>query len=112
MHELMGKIRAFVHARDWQQYHSPKNLAMGLSVETSELLEVFTWLTEQESRKLSDKQLGRAKEEIGDIMIFLLNLCDQLGIDPVNCAHSKLDINEAKYPVNKAYGSAKKYDDN
>ncbi len=109
MDELREKIRMFARERDWEKFHTPKNLAIGLSVEASELLEIFTWLSPEESATLPQATQTQVEEEIGDILIYLLNFCDKLGIDPVGCAHRKLEINGAKYPVNKAYGSAKKY---
>jgi NTP pyrophosphatase (non-canonical NTP hydrolase) len=111
MKELERKLHEFAAERDWDKYHSPKNLAIGISVEANELLELFMWLTERESAQPSDQQLKRIREEVGDIMIQLVNFCRKLGIDPVECAYEKIEINRQKYPVEKSFGSAKKYDE-
>jgi len=107
---LLEEVREFVRERDWSQYHSPKNLSMALSVEASELAEIFQWLTEDQSRSLTPTQKAHAAEEIGDVLIYLVNLSDRLGIDPVAAARGKLVLNRIKYPVEKAKGSAEKYD--
>ena len=109
--ELMINIRAFAQRRDWDQFHSPKNLAMALSVEVAEVVEHFQWLTPEESNSLSSDKIERIKEEIGDVMIYLTRLADRLGIDPVQAAEDKMRINEKKYPVEKAKGIAVKYTD-
>lgn len=111
MNNLKKKLKKFVEERNWEQYHSPKNLAIGISVEANELLEIFMWLSEDESRNPSAKLMPRIREEVGDITIHLVNLCNNLGIDPVDCAHEKLELNKQKYPVEKAFGSARKYDE-
>lgn len=95
--------------RDWGKYHSPKNLSMGLSVEAAELSEIFLWLTEEESKNLNDNQLAHLKEEIGDVMIYIINLSAKFDIDPIQCAKDKLKLNESKYPASTVKGSAKKY---
>ena len=107
--EFIAKIRRFNAERDWRQFHSPKNLAMALSVEVAELTEHFQWLTQAESRNLSGTKRGAVAQEIGDILIYVLNLADQLGIDPLNAAEAKLQQNQHKYPVESAKGNAKKY---
>ena len=109
--ELTEKIARFNKERNWGQFHTPKNLAIGLSLEASELLEIFIWLTDEETKKLSSKQIGRVKDEVGDVTIYLLNLCEKLDIDLIKCASEKLKQNEIKYPVERAFGSAKKYND-
>ena len=111
MKDLKEKIKKFAEERNWEQFHSPKNLAIGISVEANELLEIFIWLSQDESSKLSVEQLIRIREEIGDITIHLVNLCNKLGVDPVDCALEKLELNIQKYPVEKAFGSARKYDE-
>lgn len=108
---LTERVRAFCDARDWEQFHAPKNLAMALTVEAAELQEIFQWLSEAASRSLNATQLERAREEIGDVLILLTNLASHLGIDPVAAAHAKLDLNEKKYPADKARGKALKYDE-
>jgi len=109
MKQLINDLRTFAKERDWEQFHSPKNLAMALSVEVSEIVEIFQWLTQDESRNLSFEKLEKVKEEISDVMIFLTNLADKLGIDLLAAAKEKIEVNERKYPVDKAKGSAKKY---
>ncbi len=107
---LLAEVREFVRERDWGMFHSPKNLSMALSVEASELAEIFQWLTEDQSRSLTPAQKTHAAEEIGDVLIYLVNLADRLGIEPVLAAREKLVLNREKYPVDKARGSAAKYD--
>jgi dCTP diphosphatase len=109
LEDLRGKLRDFAAARDWEQFHSPKNLAMALAAESGELLEIFQWLTEAQSRKLEPKAQAKAREEVADILLYLVRLGDQLGIDPVAAAQQKLVENERKYPVEKARGNATKY---
>ena len=107
--ELRERVRHFVTQRDWDQFHSPKNLAMALTVEVSELLEVFQWLTEDESRNLGAEGKAAAADEVADVLIYLLQISHQLGIDPVAAASAKLEKNAHKYPVEKSRGNNKKY---
>ena len=107
---LRTQLRAFTAARDWQQFHSPKNLAMALSVEAAELLEHFQWLTEEQSRKLPPETLAAVSHEVADVLLYLVQLADGLGLDLLQAAQAKLAINEAKYPVEKARGKHLKYD--
>lgn len=109
MNELIQKIKAFNEERDWGQFHSPKNFVMALSVEVAEIVEHFQWLTEDESKSLPSDKLEKMREEIADVMILLANLADELGIDPVEAALEKIEINKAKYPAELAKGSALKY---
>ena len=106
---LRNKIRRFSEERDWDQFHSPKNLSMALAVEASELMEHFQWLTEQKSKRLDGKKKDSIEDEIGDVLIYLLRLSDKLGIDLLAAGDKKLTKNAAKYPVHKARGNAKKY---
>ena len=106
---LRDQLRDFAAARDWDQFHSPKNLAMALSAEAGELLEVFQWLTEEQSRRLEPNAHAAVSEEIADVLLYLVRLGDQLGIDPVAAAQRKLAANEQKYPAEKARGNARKY---
>ncbi len=108
MKDLKQKLREFAADRDWDQFHSPKNLAMALSVEVAELVEHFQWLTEEQSYVEDPDKLEEIKQEIGDILIYLTRLSDKLGIDPLRAAMDKIAVNEIKYPVNKAKGNAKK----
>ena len=107
--DLRARLRDFTAARDWDQFHSPKNLAMALAGEAGEMLEIFQWLTEEQSRTLDAKGQAAARDEVADILLYLVRLADQLGIDPVQEARRKLLDNEAKYPVDKARGNARKY---
>lgn len=109
LEELAILLREFAAERDWDQFHSPKNLAMALSVEASELMEHFQWLTEEQSSALQTEKLQQVREEIGDVLIYLIRLADKLGIDPSEAAFEKLELNRAKYPEDKVRGSAKKY---
>ena len=104
-------LREFAQARDWEQFHSPKNLATALAVEAAELLEPFQWLQEEESRKLAEKpsEYARVEEEIADVMIYLLRLADQLDIDLARAVEQKIRRNAEKYPVALARGNAVKY---
>jgi NTP pyrophosphatase (non-canonical NTP hydrolase) len=106
---LRDQLRAFAAARDWDQFHSPKNLAMALSAEAGELLEIFQWLTEAQSRDLSPEAHAAAGDEIADVLLYLIRLSDRLGIDPVAAANRKIVANAAKYPADKSRGSSKKY---
>lgn len=99
MKKLQKEIKAFVAARDWSQYHSPKNLAMALSVETAELVEIFQWISPQESHELQGKELIHLEEEIGDIMIYLTTLAAVYDLDPITAAKKKMIKNAEKYPV-------------
>ena len=109
MKELTERLREFAKERDWEQFHSPKNLAMALSVEVAEIMEHFQWLTQAQSKSLEPEKLEKVKEEIADVMIFLTNLADKLGIDPVEAAKEKLEKNKANYPAEKVRGKALKY---
>lgn len=102
-------LKKFSEERDWEQFHSPKNLSMALSVEVSELVEVFQWLTEEQSKNLTDKQKEKSEEEIADIAIYLLRICMKLDIDLEKAILNKMKKNEKRYPVEKVKGYAKKY---
>ncbi len=109
MEELIRTIRLFVRERDWDQFHSPKNLSMALIVEAAEIVEIFQWMDETESSAVKGEQLDKVEQEIGDVMIYLTNLADKLGLDPVEAAKKKLRINQKKYPVEMVRGKSKKY---
>ncbi|MEA3266704.1 MAG: nucleotide pyrophosphohydrolase [Candidatus Fermentibacteria bacterium] len=106
---LLAEIRKFNDERDWAKFHSPKNLATSVLIEAAELAEIFQWLTEEESRTLGHKAKIHAEEEIADVFIYLLNLADKLGIDPVEASHRKILQNGKKYPVNSSRGNRLKY---
>jgi len=109
MKNLIEQLRTFAKERDWGQFHSPKNLAMALSVEVAELVEHFQWLTQAQSDITDPKNLEEIKQEIGDILIYLTMLSDKLGIDPIRAAKDKIKINNKKYPIETVKGRAKKY---
>ena len=109
LQRLRDALRDFAAAREWDQFHSPKNLAMALSAEAGELLETFQWLTEAQSRNPMPEVRAAAAEEAADVLLYLIRLCDQLGIDPIAAADRKMLANAAKYPVDKARGNSKKY---
>ncbi len=111
MQDLIDQIKAFNRERDWEKYHSPKNLSMALSVEVAELLEVFQWLTEDESRHLPPPKKQAVEEEIGDVTILLLALAEEVGLDILEAARKKLQRNREKYPVHKSRGRAEKYNE-
>lgn len=101
-------LRQFAQARDWAQFHSPKNLASALSVEAAELLEHFQWLTEAQSRKLAEPVKAEVAAEAADVLLYLLQLCDKLNIDLLEAARLKMIVNGDKYPVASARGSSRK----
>jgi NTP pyrophosphatase (non-canonical NTP hydrolase) len=106
---LRQRIREFALARAWERYHTPKNLAMALTVEAAELLEPFQWLTAEQSQQLSAEQHEAVRQEIADVLIYLTRLADLLDIDLLQAASDKLAINARKYPADKAHGNALKY---
>lgn len=103
------RLREFSAARDWDQFHSPKNLAMALIVEAAELVEHFQWLTEAQSASLSADKRAAVAEEAADILIFLIRLADKLDVDLDAAVEAKLALNEHRYPPEKARGNARKY---
>ena len=109
---LQAALQRFADARDWEQFHAPKNLACALSVEAAELLEIFQWLDETQSRAIRPGHPlhERVAEEIADVQIYLLRLADQVGIDLNAAVRRKIARNEEKYPPEKARGNATKYD--
>jgi NTP pyrophosphatase (non-canonical NTP hydrolase) len=109
--ELQDAVEAFVAERDWAQFHTPKNLAMGVAIEAAEIMEHFQWCTGEESRALAVDKRAKVADEIGDVLIYLLRLARVLDIDPVVAATDKLAQNRRKYPVEKAKGRATKYVD-
>lgn len=109
LNDLKQRLRDFAEARDWDQFHSPKNLSMALSAEVAEILEHFQWLTEDQSKYLPTGKLEEVETELADALIYLIRLADKLDIDLLVAAQAKIDINEQKYPVDKAKGNAKKY---
>jgi len=104
-------LRRFAAERDWDQFHSPKNLASALVVEAGELLERFQWLTEEQSRALSAEDKEKVAEEMADVFVYLIRLADKLDLDLLEVARDKIARNAEKYPVDKARGNVKKYTD-
>lgn len=108
---LRDRLRRFAAERDWDQYHSPKNLAMALIVEAGELVEHFQWLSESQSTALSAAQRKAVESEIADVLIYLVRLADKLDIDLAVAATAKMAVNEVRYPADKVRGSARKHDE-
>ena len=106
---LRDALRQFAADRDWDQFHSPKNLSMALSVESAELMEHFQWLTIAESERLLPEKLEQVRLEMADVLLYLVRLADKLEIDLVAAAQEKLLLNARKDPVDKARGSKNKY---
>jgi NTP pyrophosphatase (non-canonical NTP hydrolase) len=106
---LQATLREFAAERDWDRFHSPKNLSMALSVEAAELVENFQWLTEEESRSPSPAVQSRAGEEIADIQIYLARLADKLGVDIAAAVERKIEANRKKYPPEVVRGKSLKY---
>jgi len=105
---LRDRLRAFADERDWEQFHSPKNLAMALIVEAAELVEQFQWLTEAQSRELDPAQREAVEQELADILIYTVRLADRLGVDLEAAAWRKIELNARKYPADRVRGSARK----
>ena len=106
---LRDRLRAFAEERDWEQFHTPKNLVMALMVEVAEVMEHLQWVGGEESCDLSGSVREALSEEIGDCLIYLVRLADRVGVDPVAAAHAKIEVNAAKYPAARVRGSAAKY---
>jgi dCTP diphosphatase len=106
---LRDKLRAFVNAREWDQFHNPKNLVMAVAGEAAELMEHFQWLTHEESANLPPETRDEVELEIADVLLLLLRVCDKLAVDPIAAAERKLVLNEIKYPVEKSRGRSLKY---
>lgn len=100
--KTIDRIRKFIKDRDWDQFHSPANLAKSISIEANELLECFQWSD-------SEYNIEEVKEELADVLVYCRNMLDKLGLDEDEIVNAKMDKNEAKYPVEKAKGNSKKY---
>jgi dCTP diphosphatase len=109
--DIQQKLRKFAEDRNWDKFHSPKNLSMALAAETAELLEIFQWLTEEQSKDIvnSEKEFAQVKEEIADVFIYLIRLADKLNIDIEKEVLAKIALNEKKYPINLSKDNATKY---
>ncbi len=103
---LSQRLREFAQAREWEQFHSPKNLAMALIVEAAELVEHFQWLKEDQSYKMSDQKREEVAMEMADIFIYLLRIAERLDVDLVDATNRKVEINEGRYPVEESKGKA------
>jgi dCTP diphosphatase len=106
---LKHQLREFADTRDWNQFHSPKNLSMALSIEAGEIMEHFQWLTQEQSKNLSADKLDEVAKELADTLLYLVRLADKLDIDLLAVAQNKIELNGQKYPVEKSRGNAKKY---
>jgi dCTP diphosphatase len=106
---LRNALRQFAADRDWDQFHSPKNLATALTVEAAELLEHFQWLKDGSAAELPSEKFERVREELADVLLYLIRLADKLDVDLASAARDKLEVNARKYPVEKVRGSSKKY---
>ena len=105
---LRARLSEFARARDWEQFHSPKNLSMALIAEAAELVEHFQWLTEEQSTSLDDEKKDAVALELADIFIYLIRTADQLDIDLIKSAWRKITINEQRYPAEKVHGDARR----
>jgi len=108
LEEMRRRLAEFARVRDWERFHSPKNLAMALIAEAAELVEHFQWLTEEQSLNLPEEKRAAVRLEIADILIYLVRIADRLGIDPVAAVHDKIAINEQRYPVERVRGDARR----
>lgn len=106
---IRDRLRQFTAERDWERYHSPKNLAMALIVEAAELVEHFQWLNEAQSAALPPEKMAEVEDELADVLLYLVSLADKLGVDLGSAAMAKIARNETRYPSEKVRGSAKKY---
>jgi NTP pyrophosphatase (non-canonical NTP hydrolase) len=109
--KLKLQIRDFVCDRNWEQFHTPKNLAISLCVEAAELLEPFQWMASGDSQELSDTKRKGVAHEMADVLIYLIRLADKLDIDLSDAVREKLEINAKKYPADRVYGDPRKYDE-
>lgn len=111
LEEIRRRLAEFAGERNWDQFHTPKNLSMALSAEAAELLEIFQWLTDEQSKQIvkNDKEMALITQEIADVFIYLVRLADKLGVDIEKAVLDKIDQNEKKYPIELAKDNATKY---
>jgi len=109
--ELQTRLAEFARERDWGQFHTPRNLATAMAVEAAEILEIFQWLTDEQSNSLPEAKRAALSEELADVFLSLLKLARKLDVDLVAAAHAKIDKNASKYPVEKSKGRSDKYTD-
>ena len=107
--EIVDKILQFRKERDWEKFHTPKNLSESLVIEASELLEIFQWVENSDSKAYAREKLETIKEEVADVLIYMIYFCNDLGIDLDDVVYKKVKKNSKKYPKAKAYGNSKKY---
>ena len=110
LRDLRDALRAFAAERDWDQFHSPRNLATALAVEAAELLEPFQWLSDEQGRDLPPETRAAVEEELADVLLYLVRLADRLEVDLAAAARAKIAKNAVKYPVEKSRGTSRKYD--
>ena len=110
---IQTRLREFARERNWEQFHSPKNLSMAIASEAGELLELFQWLSVPESKHIMDdpKKASAVREEIADVLIYLVRLADILKIDLLQAADQKIESNARKYPISAAKGTTRKYNE-
>ncbi len=108
LYDLSKQLAEFARVRDWEQFHSPKNLSMALIAEAAELVEHFQWLSEAQSESLPVEKFEEVRMEMADIQIYLLRMAERLGVDLVAAAQEKLAINEQRFPVDKVKGDARR----
>ncbi len=109
LNQLRARVNNFVEERDWAQFHSPKNLAMAMIVEAGEVVEHFQWMTEEQSRALDAETKEKVGQELSDTFVYLLRIAEVCGIDLIEAANKKIDLNAQKYPVEKCKGNNAKY---
>jgi dCTP diphosphatase len=105
---LNTRLKAFAQSRNWEQFHSPKNLAMALIAECAELVEHFQWLTQEQSMNLPEEKREAVAMEMADILIYLIRTAERLDINLIEAAERKIALNESRYPVEKVYGDARR----
>lgn len=108
LEELRSQLRSFFEARDWRRFHAPKNIAMSLVSEAAELMQHFRWLSEDQSWKLAPEALAEVRDEIGDVLINIVALCDELELDPVAAAREKLQKIGTRFPLASAESAIRK----
>jgi dCTP diphosphatase len=111
LEDLKSAVLRFASERDWEQFHTPKNLSIAVAVEAAELQELYMWLTPEQSRSPSPELLAKIEDEVGDVLICLVNFAARAGIDPLAAAVQKIIKNQQKYPIETSRGLAKKYDE-
>jgi len=108
---LQQRLAEFARERDWDQFHTPRNLATAMAVEAAEILEIFQWLTDEQSNSLPEAKRAALSEELADVFLYLLKLAGKLDVDLIQAAHAKIEKNASKYPVEKSKGRSDKYTD-